>query len=45
MGLMYWIKHFGEFILFAWGLMLSVIIIVGLPALIIFAVLKVLENN
>ncbi len=41
----YWIKHFTEFILFAWALLLSCIIIMGLPILIVFAILKALETN
>jgi|GEM_PF-4462617 len=41
----YWIKHFAEFILFAWAVLLSSVIIVGLPLLIVFAILKALETN
>ena len=41
----YWIKHFAEFILFAWALMLSAVIVIGLPILIVFTILKALETN
>ncbi len=41
----YWIKHFTEFVLFAWAFLLSIVIIVGLPILVVFAILKALGNN
>ena len=43
--MMRWIKHFTEFILLGGTIVLSTILIMGLPILIIFAIFKVLKKN